>query len=73
MSLVNEPRLVLRSLEHFCDSIEVKFLQAWGFSFKMNFDDVQILGLNHFPLFNYSNISYSSLQEATLDVYLIQG
>lgn len=70
---MSDVRLQLRSLEHFCDAIEISYLSVWGLSFKVVQDEVSLVGFNHFPIYIYSNSYCQSLSQAELDVYLIEG
>ena len=53
--VMSEPRLQIRSLEHFCDAIEVNYLNVWSVSFKIVSENVVLCGFNHFPIFRYQN------------------
>jgi hypothetical protein len=66
-------RLQFRSLQHFCDAIEVNYLTVWSLSFRVLRDNIILHGLNHYPIFIYNNSYTASLGEADLDVSLMEG
>lgn len=67
------PRLQLRSIEHFCDSLEVFYLNTWCISFKVLTENLAINGFNHFPIFVYSNSYSTSLTKAELEIIIIES
>lgn len=71
--VMSDVRLQLRSLEHFCDAIEIFYLNVWSLSFRVQCENVSLVSFNHFPLFIYTNSYCQSLACAEIQIYLIEG
>ncbi|KRX07724.1 hypothetical protein PPERSA_05787 [Pseudocohnilembus persalinus] len=69
----SETRLQLRSLEHYCDALEIQYLSTWAVSFKVDQENASISGFNHFPIFESDASHYDCLQEAEIQVFIVKG
>ncbi|KAL4434728.1 hypothetical protein ABPG74_017148 [Tetrahymena malaccensis] len=70
--LFSEQRLALRSVEHFCDSLEVGYNTAWCISFRTQ-KECALNGIYHMPIFVYDSTVGVSLENAYLQLSLFEG
>ncbi|EAS07558.2 hypothetical protein TTHERM_00678240 (macronuclear) [Tetrahymena thermophila SB210] len=70
--LFSEQRLALRSVEHFCDSLEVGYNTAWCISFRTQ-KECALNGIYHMPIFVYDSTVGVSLESAYLQLTLFEG
>ncbi|KAL4483559.1 hypothetical protein ABPG72_016840 [Tetrahymena utriculariae] len=70
--LFSEQRLALRSVEHFCDSLEVGYNYAWCISFRTQ-KECALNGIYHMPIFVYDSTVGVSLESAYLQLSLFEG
>ena len=72
IEVTSSQRLSLRSIEHFCDALEVNYNDAWCVSFKVN-EECNLSGIYHFPIFVYESSVGDSLPSCELELSIFDG
>jgi len=72
IEVTSDQRLSLRSVEHFCDALEVNYNDSWCISFKV-LEECSLTGLYHFPIFVYESSVGNSLASCDLEINIFEG
>jgi hypothetical protein len=72
IEVTSDQRLSLRSIEHFCDALEVNYNDTWCISFKVQ-EECSLTGLYHFPIFVYESSVGNSLASCDLEISVFEG